>query len=88
MARAKRWGGEKWQTWINHGLIAAAVAYMFSFWLGPAEAARLAVWGYLFRELGQQFHRVTTKREIFVLDSIMDVVVPVATAGAVWWWLT
>ena len=84
----KIWGSKKWQTWVAHALIAAAVTLVLSRVVPPAEAARLAVWGYLFREFAQQIHRLRTKQKIFVFDSIMDVLVAVNAAALIWWLLT
>ena len=77
-----------WATWVQHGVIAAAIAYVLSFVVTPLEASALAVWGYAFREADQQLVRAFKRQQIHVLDTIMDVVAPIVTCTAVWWWLT
>ena len=91
--KTKLWGGKPYQTWINHGLIAAAIMFLFSLVLSPAESAALAVWGYTFRELDQLQRRLYTRvfagdtRSVPWMDHFMDVVAPIAACAILYFFL-
>ena len=81
------WGDKNYHTWISHGLIAAALTFVFSLVLPAATAAYLAVWGYVFREGEQKWKAWRKKKLINVLDTALDAAAPIAAAALMWWWM-
>ena len=81
------WGQKDYQTWINHFLIAGVLTFAFSLVLPVEVAGGLAVWGYAFRECEQQLKNWRKKKQINVIDAILDVVAPVLSSVLVWIWL-
>ena len=81
------WGEKDYQTWIGHFLIAGVLTFVFSLMLPVEVAGGLAVWGYAFRECEQQLKNWRKKKQINVIDAILDVVAPVLSAVLVWIWL-
>jgi len=78
----------RWHIYVIHAVIAAAVTFVFSLFLPSAEAFRMAAWGYLFREVGQQIANVRHGRPVHKLPAVLDVVGAVVGAGIVWIILT
>ena len=83
-----RWGSRRWQIWVTHAVIAAALTFLFSFVVSPLAAAWLMAWAYLFREVGQQVEKKRRGQPIHWRDAGLDALAPAVAAALVAWVLT
>ena len=83
-----RWGSKRWQIWVTHAVIAAALTYLFSYVVSPFEGAVLMAWAYLFREIGQQIEKKRRGQPIHWRDASLDALAPAVSAALVAWALT
>ena len=83
-----RWGSKRWQIWVTHAAIAAALTYLFSYVVSPLEGAALMAWAYLFREVGQQVEKKRRGQPIHWRDAGFDALAPAVAAALVAWVLT